>query len=237
MCRKKTKCQHVLPYGSLAAVRGKIDSAGEILAEGCPECEVIRGYDTTSEEELIAFEDVKPHAMCAGPPGTLLVCDQKTNKLIQLDFNQNKFQEKALPFSVLADTVQDMCYSRDNQLLVLAHSKFQSITMLNMTTGEVVRRIKTPSDLGLFNRHLCTGPFGTIFVTNGQRVLQLHDSKRLIYETKCCISGTAASFPHDDGECKLAIRCTTPDSRVHVDITRLPTEGRKIFVVPRTHQN
>ena len=96
MNRKKTKCQHVLPYGSftgirapyddLTAVGAQIGSTDEILTEGCPhpECEDIHVYDIKSDETFIAFENVKPHAVCAGPPGTLLVWDRKTNKLIQL---------------------------------------------------------------------------------------------------------------------------------------------------------
>ena len=246
--RKKTKCQHVLPYGSFTVIRAPYDSltavgvqngsTEDILTEGClhPECEVIRGYDITSGGAFIVFENVKPHAMCAGPTGNLLVCDRKTNKLIQLtyiikDFLYDMFQQNPLPFSILADSVKDMCYSPDNQLLALAHSKIQSITLLKMSTGEVIGQIEIPSDLGLFNRHLCSGPFGTIFVANGRNFLQYDGSQRLIAKTKYSngISGIAASFPDNDSECKLAIRYTTPDNRVRVDIA-VPIVERKIFV-------
>ena len=96
------------PYDDLTAVGAQIGSTDEILTEGCPhpECEDIHVYDIKSDETFIAFENVKPHAVCAGPPGTLLVWDRKTNKLIQLVYkagNANyiheiKFQENPLPF-------------------------------------------------------------------------------------------------------------------------------------------
>ena len=237
---KQTECDHFLPYDSLTVIGVQIDSTDQILVEGCPhpECEVIRVYDITSGEASIALDDTKPHAMCAGPPGTLLVCDRKINKLRLLEYSTtascdgNKFQEIPLPFSVLIDNVQDMCYSYHSQILVLAQSDKPLVTLLNINTGEVVRRIGVPIHLDLLDPHLCCGPLGTILLANGKRLLEFNASQRVMHETNCGLSlvGIAASHADHNGEWKLAIRYETPNNQVRIDKIRVNFLERKLFV-------
>ena len=237
---KQTDCDHFLPYDSLTAVGAQIGSTDGMLAEGCPhpECEVIRIYDITSGEASVAFEDVKPQAMCPGPPGTLLVCDRKINKLRLLECkfrtncNENKLQEIPLLFSVLINNVQDMCYSNHSQLLILAQSDKPLVTVFDITKGEVVRRIGVPIAFDQLDPHLCCGPFGTILMANGRRLLEFHDSQRVVHETNCGLglSGIAASFADQNGECKLAIGYETPDNQVRVDNIRVSFVEKKLFV-------
>ena len=237
---KTTECKHNLPHSSLITVGAQDGLTNEILlAEGCPhsECKVIRSYDVTLNEAYIVCANVNPQVMSAGPSGSLLVADQKRNKLTQLEYKASniykgkKFQEIPAPFSVLPDCVQAMCYSHHNELLVLAHYAKQYILGLKITTGEVVQRIENPPDLGLNNRHLCSGSFGTIFIANDKYMRGFDESQRVVYETSYdhSITGIAAAFTNNNGECKLAIRYTTPDNHVMVDI-RVPLMEKKLFV-------
>ena len=238
---KQTGCDHLLPYDSLTVVGAQTGSIDEILAEGCPhpECEVIRVYDIKSGEASIAFEDIKPHAMCARPPGTLLVCDRKINKLrlfeckIRTNCNE-KFQEIFLPFSFLINNVQDMCYSNHSQLLVLANSEKPLVTMLKITTGEIIRRITLPINLDQLNPYLCCGPLGTILLANGRRLLEFDDSQAVLHEANCAcsldMSGIATSDADHNGECKFAIRYQTPDNQVRIDNIRVTLVKKKLFV-------
>ena len=238
---KQTGCDHFLPYHSLTAVRAQNGSTDEILAEGCPhpECEVIRIYAATSEKASVAFEGITPHAMCAGPPGTLLVCDRKLNKLRLLEcktrtsHDGNKLQENLLPFSGQISNVQGMCYSYHSQLLAPAQSEKPLVTVLDITTGEVVRRIGVPiAALDLLDPHLCCGPFGSMLLANGRRLFEFNYSQRVMHETKCSLgmAGIAASHADHNGECKLAIRYQTPDNQVRVDNIRVNFVEKKLFV-------
>ena len=82
-----TMCHHFVPKGCLTTFHHS-PSATDYVIEGCPSqgCEVIRIYDIKNHVATIGYQIVEPQVMCPGPLGTLLVCDKKTNCLLQLTF-------------------------------------------------------------------------------------------------------------------------------------------------------
>ena len=104
--------------------------------------------------------------------------------------------------------------------------------MLNIATGGIVRRTRIPTNLDPLDSHLCCGPFGTIILANGSRLLEFDDSLRAVHETNggLSLAGIAASYADDNGECKLAIRYETPNNQVRIDNIKVSFVEKKLFV-------
>ena len=239
--KKATGCQHQLPYDSLTAIRMPCGvDFKEILAEGCPHpnCEVIRVYDVTTGEMSIPCANIGPHAMCAGLNGVLFICDRKTNKLRQLEYiqhgscNSGHFKELHFPFAEPIHNVQDICYSYSSQLLFLAHSNRQHVTVLKPSTGEVVRRIGIPIHLDQLDPHICSGPSGIILLANGNRLLHFNYTQNVVHETNQHIKmeRIASSYVDHSGQNKIAIKYSTPEKKVVVENIKVAFAERKIFV-------
>ena len=104
---------------------------GQYLAEFCWMCNDIKVVDMVTHKVHKAYsggsffkEHVELWAMCSGPgEGSLLVWDNKSGAVIQLQWNEGKKQLKEVKFvQVSGYTIYHMCYMPIADLLILRHA-------------------------------------------------------------------------------------------------------------------
>ena len=108
--------------------------AKEYLLEGCPLCQMIRGYEFPQIESKILCKGISFDAMCKGPDCTILFFKQ--NSLKQLRFCDGQFLlEKE--FSIECEGVHSLCFSENCGLVIALHDHRQTLTGFHFPSGQV----------------------------------------------------------------------------------------------------
>ena len=198
---KPTMCNHFVPKGCLTTFHYS-PSSTDYLIEGCPfqGCEMIRIYDTKNHVATIGFQIVEPEVICPGPPGTLLVCDKKTNCLLQLTiwtpskmlfhrinkYPLGRFQSLSTYTSRHSEELQVNAMSYTSQCDILVMLCTTNTTMqikgIDLSIAQVVWQ-HHEKPFSNIPKAISSSPEGWMCVANGNNVLILDAGDGAILET------------------------------------------------------
>ena len=213
----------------------------ELLVEGCPQgCQLIRLYNITTRKTAIAYESLQPSKMCAGPRGSILVCDVKSQCLLLLTLNDMKFDEIHRISEIDVSNVHGMCYLKANSsdLAILSFANTKQVMGISLTTGDVIwtqEHLLTGSPL---DPYLCSIPTGSIFLGNGNNLLVLNPFDGAHLETLLSdgtLKGisTMISSEQAGGNLKVAIRHTEEENLITCYNVNIIVNGDLNLVVPK----
>ena len=196
---KPALCNHFIPRGCLTAF--SVNPSRHYLAEGCANegCEMIRIYDVATQTVACGYQIVEPQVMCAGPLGTLLVCDKKTKSLLQLTFwnpsrallsRLNRYPLKRFHSNILSSgepgefLVHDMSYTSHCDILVMMSTVNDSNTQLK-GIDLTIAQVMWLQDMNISNipKALTSSPEGWLCVAHGNKVVILDTGDGAILET------------------------------------------------------
>ena len=173
--REWTSCPRSHRSTSLVALR---IGQEHFFLQGCPTCQVIRGYKITKATNKVLCQNIAPSLMCLGPESTILVLENELKCVKKLRYSGGQLQITR-QFSLGLDDITGLCFSNHNGIVVVIHGDRKRITGLHLATGAVAwqrTRIpyNSPSQPVICINDIAALPDGRIFfVANYKRIFVL----------------------------------------------------------------
>ena len=214
----EAKCSHYLSDGSLVALPDPSSSTQDVpLIEGCPQqgCEVLRVYyarKTKFQNTRIVYENIKPHKMCLGPDGSLLVCDERTRDLLQLSRTTDQTFRLVSQTRLLGcHAVHGMTYVQSEDLVIMTLKHSKKIVAIKLKTGAFAwQRSEHLDGIPLSPEEVCITSDEWICVANGNNLLTLDatDGSYLVtlLQDETVTNIQKVTWTNENGTPRLAIR-------------------------------